>query len=86
MVKGTSSGQFRAEQLDIVTLPLLQGANSRRSTRKDKSSGGRWKGGGPGEGMVGQVHVMEEGPETEAVPEAWAGPADQEARVGPARL
>ncbi len=74
MGKEPSSGQSRAQQPDTVTLPLLQGVNSRRSTRKYKSSGGRRKGGGPGEGMVGQVHVMEEGSETEAEPEARAGP------------
>ncbi len=34
---------------------------------------------------AGQVHEMEEGPETEAEQEARAGPAEQEARAGPAR-
>ncbi len=34
-------------------------------------------------GTAGQVHAMEEGPETEAEQEARAGPAEQEARAGP---
>ncbi len=36
--------------------------------------------------MVGQAHVAEEDPETEAEQEARVGPAEQEPRAGPAVL
>ncbi len=40
------------------------------SIKSQRSPGGRWSGGGSGGGMVGQAHVVEEGPETEAEQEA----------------
>ncbi len=77
-----SSGKSRAQQLYTVTSPPLFGADTRRSTRKHKSSGGRLKRGGSGGGMVSQARVVEDGQGPEVNPETRAESTEQEASEG----